>query len=136
MAITIPETELIEIKRICDKIRDEYRQIRHVGCYDFLGKILSDSPKENLVPLEGIEEMHILNGTVASTLALWKSSDHLIGKLQAFIMIREKIVALIAPRGDMSSYFLAVFEKETPISVIDAVLSKVTNEDKRRSTGS
>ena len=47
------------------------RRIRHVGYYDGFGRILYDSIKENQVYLEGVEEMHILNGTVAMSLNLW-----------------------------------------------------------------
>jgi hypothetical protein len=133
--MSFTEKELAETKRTCDQIRDQNKQIRHIGCYDFFGKILFDSPRENLVHLEGIEEMHILNGTVASTLALWKSPDHLIGNLQALIMIREKIVLLVVPRSDRRSYILAVFEKGTPISLAEVVLSKLTDDEKQTNAG-
>lgn len=126
---TYTKGELESAKLICDEIRRGYEQIRHVGFYDFLGKILYDSQRDQLVPLEGVEEMHILNGTVATTLALWKRSDHLIGESLAFIMIRKKIVGLIVPRTDDGSYFLAIFEKETPISVVEKVRRELSDAE-------
>jgi hypothetical protein len=106
-------------KRTCDLVRSKFSNVRHVGLYDSFGKILYDSGRENLEPLkgEGVEEMHILNGTAASTLVLWKRSDYLLGKMDAFIMIREKIVDLIVPRDDY--YFLVVFDKNAEMAEVE-----------------
>ena len=115
------ESTFDRAKHTCDKVRASSNKIRHVGYYDSFGKVLYDSGREGVVLLEGegVEEMHILNGTAASTLTLWKRSDDLLGRMNAFIMIREKIVDLIMPHLDTDSYFLVVFDKDTPISEVD-----------------
>ena len=77
-------------RNICDKIRSSNSKIRHVGYYDPFGRILYDSIRPNTKPMEGTEEMHILNGTVATTLNLWSPASPLIGRVQAFIIIRKK----------------------------------------------
>jgi hypothetical protein len=112
-----------QAKRICNAIRPISEKIRHVGYYDSFGKVLYDTERDVLEPLkgEGMEEMHILNGTAASTLVLWKRSDFLLGRLDAFIMIRDKIVDLIAPHGDTGSYFLVVFDKDTSVADVERV---------------
>ena len=56
--------------------------------------------------MEGIEEQHILNGRVATMLSIWRPADSIIGKIEGFVMIREKLVALILPEGN--NYFLVV----------------------------
>ena len=89
-----------------------------------MGKIIHDAIRENTTPMEGDEEKHILNGTVASTLTLWKSSDHLIGGLQGFVMIREKMVALIVPLKSQN-YFLVVFEKGTDLQTVESTRAKL-----------
>lgn len=120
------EKDFDKVKNTCDLVRSRFENIRHVGYYDSFGKILYDSGRENLEPLkgEGVEEMHILNGTAASTLVLWQRSDYLLGKMDAFIMIREKIVDLIVPHGD--SYFLVVFDSKTPTSEVDGAFRSIT----------
>jgi hypothetical protein len=74
---------------------------------------------------EGVEEMHILNGTAASTLVLWKRSDFLLGRLNAFIMIREKVVDLIVPEDDEDAYFLVVFDEGSPTYEVDQARLKI-----------
>ena len=74
--------------------------------------------------MEGDEEKHILNGIVASTLTLWKTSDHLIGELQGLIMIRERMVALIVPIKS-HNYFLVVFEKGTDLQTVESTRAKL-----------
>jgi hypothetical protein len=117
------ESALDQAKRICDKVQESYDKIRHVGYYDSLGRILYDSGRKGLIMLEGegTEEMHILNGTAASTLELWKRSDDLLGRMNAFIMIMEKIVDLIVPDGVVGAYFLVVFDKDAPVSEVERV---------------
>ncbi len=80
------------MRATCDNVLASNRKIRHVGYYDSFGKVLCDSSRENMEGLkgEGVEEMHILNGTAASTLVLWKRSDFLLGRLNAFIMIKRE----------------------------------------------
>jgi len=109
---------------LCDRIRKLDRRIRHAGYYDGFGRILYDSIRENRIPLEGVEEMHILNGTVASTLNLWRPASPLIGKVESFIMIREKIVGLIVPHKNQN-YFLVIFEAATPLTAIEKIRSKM-----------
>jgi len=96
------------------------------------GKILCDRGREQLEPLkgEGVEEMHILNGTAASTVALWKRSDYLLGRLDAFIMIMEKVVDLIVPQQDTGSYFLAVFDPETPMAEVERIRLSIIESSK------
>ena len=103
---------------MCDKIRSSEKRIRHVGYYDGFGRIIYDSIRPNREPMENTEEMHILNGTVASTLNLWKPASKLVGDTQAFIMIREKLVGLIVPHKE-GNYVLAIFEKDTDLSVVE-----------------
>jgi hypothetical protein len=105
---------------LCDTVRVSNPKIRHVGYYDGFGKILYDSIRPNTKPMEGTEEMHILNGTVALTLNLWKPASSMIGNMKSFVMIREKLIALIAPHNE-ETYFLVVFEAGTDLSEIDKV---------------
>ena len=77
--------------------------------------------------MEGTEEMHILNGTVASTLNLWSPASPLIGKVQAFIMIRDKLTALIYPH-EKGRYFLVVLEAGTSLSEIGKIRSSFEKE--------
>jgi hypothetical protein len=77
--------------------------------------------------MEGTEEMHILNGTVASTLNLWSPASRMIGKVQAFVMIREKLTALIYPH-EKGRYFLIVFEAGTALSEVGRVRSLIRDE--------
>ena len=112
------------LSKLCDRIRKLDRRIRHVGRYDRLGRILYDSIRENRTPLEGTEEMHILNGTVASMLNLWLPANSLLGKIESFIMTREKIVALIVPHTD-KDYFLVVFEGGSPLKVVEQTRTKL-----------
>jgi hypothetical protein len=92
-----------------------------VGYYDSFGRSLYDSGREGPIKLEGegTEEMHILNGTAASTLELWKRSVDLLGRMNAFIMIMEKVVDLIVPHRDTGAYFLVVFDKDAPVSEVE-----------------
>jgi hypothetical protein len=117
--------------RICDKIRSANSKIRHVGYYDNFGRILYDSIRPNTPPMEGTEEMHILNGTIASTLNLWDPATPLIGKVQTFIMIREKLTALahthMSP-NEKGRYFLIVFEAGISLSEIGALRSLLEKE--------
>ena len=115
------ESSIAEAKVICDRVLVSNRNIRHVGYYDTFGKVLCDSSRANLEGLkgEGLEEMHILNGTAASTLVLWNRADFLLGALDALIMIREKVVDLIVPHGEEGAYFLVVFDKGSPTSEAD-----------------
>jgi len=121
----IGDRGLDEAKLACDALQKHYREIRHIGYYDFFGKITYDRQRDNLQPLEGTEEMHILNGNVATTLGNWKRSDFLLGRLDGIIMIREKITVLMVPRYTTDSYFLAVFNKNTPVSDIEKVRSRI-----------
>ena len=114
-------------RSICDKIRSSDSKIRHAGYYDHFGRILYDSIRPNTTPMEGTEEMHILNGTVASTLNLWGPASPMIGRVQAFIMIREKLTALIYPH-EKGRYFLIVFESGTALSEVGKVRSSLSNE--------
>lgn len=77
--------------------------------------------------MEGIEEMHILNGTVASMLNMWIPASPLIGKVTGFIMIREKLTALICPHED-GHYFLTIFEASTTLSEIETARSFLAKE--------
>jgi len=77
--------------------------------------------------MEGTEEMHILNGTVAATLNLWSPASPMIGRVQAFIMIREKLTALIYPH-EKGRYFLIVFEAGTALFEVGKVRSSLSNE--------
>lgn len=116
-------------KRTCDKVLARSKKIRHVGYYDSFGKVLYDVGREKLEPLkgEGIEEMHILNGTAASTLLLWKRSDYLLGRMNALIMIMGKVVDLIIPQHDTGAYFLVVFDPDTQTSEVERVLLSATD---------
>ena len=116
--------ELTAVIAICDDVRKSDRKIRHLGYYDSFGRILYDSIREKLIHLEGTEEMHILNGTMASMLNLWKPASPLIGKVQSFIMIREKIVGLIIPH-DRGNYFLVIFEARTPIQNVEKARARL-----------
>jgi hypothetical protein len=69
------------------------------------------------------EEMHILNGTVASTLKEWRPVSALIGKIESLIMIREKIFGLIVPHKNQNC-FLVIFEALTPVTAIEQVRVK------------
>ena len=116
---------------ICDRIRSANSKIRHVGYYDNFGRILYDSIRPNTPPMEGTEEMHILNGTIASTLNLWEPATPLIGKVQTFIMIREKLIALAHPNispHEKSKYFLIVFEAGISLSDIGEIRSLLEKE--------
>ena len=105
------------LSKICDSVRKSDKRIRHVGYYDRLGRILYDSIGYEKA-LEDTEEMHILNGTVASMINLWRPSSSLIGDIDSFIMIRKKIVGLIVP-VDHGNYLLTIFEAKTPIEVVE-----------------
>ena len=104
--------------------RKSDRRIRHVGYYDSFGRILYDSTREKMIPLEGVEEMHILNGTIASTLNLSKPASPLIGEVESFIMIRRKIVGLIVPHH-RGNYLLAIFEARTPIQIVEKARARL-----------
>lgn len=115
-----------EIKKCCDETRKKWRRIRHLGYYNEMGRILYDSRRDGLVPLEGEEEKHILNATVASTLSLWRRSDRILGPTEAIIMMRGRITALMIPISPRSgNYLLSVFDKDTPISYIEKVRSQI-----------
>jgi len=128
----LTESNLARAKYTCNNVLAKSKKLRHVGYYDLFGKILCDSGREQLEPLkgEGVEEMHILNGTAASTVALWKRSDYLLGRLDAFIMIMEKVVDLIVPQQDTGSYFLAVFDPETPMAEVERVRLSIIESTK------
>ena len=117
-------------REICDRLRSSDRKIRHAGYYDGFGRILYDSRRPGLKPMEGTEEMHILNGTVASTINLWNPARELIGKTTSFIMIREKLVALIVPH-QKASYFLIVFEAGTPVARVEKARKKLLSSATR-----
>lgn len=108
-----------DARGICERVRSSDQRIRHVGYYDEFGRILYDSIRENTQAMEGIEEQHILNGRVATMLSIWKPADSIIGKIEGFVMIREKLVALILPEGN--NYFLVVFEAGTPLETLDKI---------------
>ncbi len=112
---------------ICDRIRSSDSRIRHVGYYDSFGRILYDSIRPNTKPMEGTEEMHILNGTVASTLNLWNPASQLIGKVKSFVMIRERLIALILPHVE-GQYFLVVFEAGTDLTQVESTRSALEEE--------
>jgi hypothetical protein len=114
-------------RKICDKIRSSNPKIRHVGYYDYFGRILYDSIRPNTKPMEGTEEMHILNGTVASMLNLWNPASPLIGKVQAFVMEREKLTALIYLH-EKGRYFLIVLEAGIGLSEVGKVKTSLKNE--------
>ena len=105
---------------LCDNVRALDPRIRHVGYYDGFGRIQYDSIRPNTKPMEGTEEMHILNGTVASTLNLWNPASSMIGKVKSFVMIREKLTALMSPHKD-GYYFLVVFEAGIALSEVDKI---------------
>jgi len=117
-------------REICDRLRSSDRKIRHVGYYDGFGRILYDSIRPGTTPMEGTEEMHILNSTVASTINLWNPARELIGKTTSFIMIREKLVALIVPHRK-ANYFLIVFEAGTPMEKVERVRKKLLSSATR-----
>ena len=79
--------------------------------------------------MEGTEEMHILNGTVASMLNLWNPASPMIGKVQTFIMEREKLTALIYPH-QKGRYFLIVLEAGIGLSEVGKVKTSLENEIK------
>lgn len=114
----------LEIRSICDTVRESDRRIRHVGYYDGFGRIIYDSVRPNRKPMENTEEMHILNGTVASTLNLWKPANKLIGKVTSFVMIRDKLVGVIVPYRN-SNYVLVIFEKNTKLDRVEKVRSQL-----------
>jgi len=124
--------ESTKAKQICDSVLAKSKMLRHVGYYDSFGKIICDSSRGQLEPLkgEGVEEMHILNGTAASTVELWKRSDYLLGRLDAFIMIMGKVVDLIVPQKETGSYFLAVFDPQTPMSEVEQVRGSLIDPDR------
>src|SRR5712692_2563472 len=93
------------------------KRIRHVGYYNSLGRILHDAIRENTKPMEGEEEKHILNGTVASMITLWRASDQIIGEIEGFVMMRERMVGLVVPLKS-GNYFLVVFDKETGLDAV------------------
>ena len=105
------------ISRICDNVRKSDKRIRHVGYYDRFGRILYDSIGYETA-LENTEEMHILNGTTASMLNLWRPASTLIGNVESFIMNRHKVIGLIIP-AKHDNYFLAIFEAKTPITIVE-----------------
>jgi hypothetical protein len=128
----LTESALAKAKLTCDRVLANHNKIRHAGYYDLFGKILCDSSREKLAPLEGegAEEMHILNGTAASSIDLWKRSAYLLGRLDALIMIMEKVVDLIVPQKDTGSYFLVVFDKDTPTSEVERVRLDIIESEK------
>jgi hypothetical protein len=119
-----------ELHKICDALRKSNKRIRHVGYYDRLGRIQYDSIGYETA-LEDNEEMHILNGTVASMLNLWRPSSSLIGDIESFIMIRKKIVGLIVPL-EQENYLLAIFEAKTPIDIVEKLRSRIQEEIKKK----
>jgi hypothetical protein len=132
-SINLAESALAKAKLTCAKVLANHNKIRHVGYYDSFGKILGDSSREKLAPLEGegAEEMHILNGTAASSIVLWKRSDYLLGRLDAIIMIMDKVVDLIVPQKDTGAYFLVVFDKETPTSDVERARLDIVRFEKK-----
>jgi hypothetical protein len=110
-------------KITCSKVLAQSKKIRHVGYYDSFGRVLYDAGREKLEPLkdEGVEEMHILNGTAASTLTLWKRSECLLGGMNALIMLLGKVVDLIVPETETGSYFLVVFDNDTSMAEVERV---------------
>lgn len=109
---------------MCDSIRSSDRRIRHVGYYDGFGKIIYDSIRPNTEPMENTEEKHILNGTVASTLNLWKPASKFVGDAHAFIMIRDKLVGLIVPHKK-DTYVLTIFDKGTDMARVEKARTKL-----------
>lgn len=114
-------------KATCDTLRSSNPRIRHTGYYDGFGRILCDSVRPDTKPMEGVEEMHILNGTVASMLNLWNPASPLIGKVTGFIMMRERLTALIYPHEE-GRYFLTIFEAGTGFSEIETAQSLLVKE--------
>jgi len=124
--VILIDSDLARVKAVCNMVLTSNSKIRHVGYYDSFGKVLCDSARDASVSLEGegIEEMHILNGTAASTLALWKRSVFLLGHMDALVMITEKVVDLIVPRKD-DSYYLVVFDAGTSVTIVGEARLKI-----------
>lgn len=118
----VPES----VKFACQTVRTEFTRIRHIGYYDSFGKVLYDTSREQLEPLkgEGLEEMHILNGTAATTLDIWKRSATLLGRMDFLVMALEKVVDLLVPH-DGGSYFLIVFDSGVPLGDVEAVRKSI-----------
>ena len=74
--------------------------------------------------MENTEEMHILNGTVAMTLNLWKPASKLVGETRTFIMIKDKLVGLIVPHKK-NNYVLAIFERNTDLRRVEKARIKL-----------
>jgi hypothetical protein len=119
-----------EISEACDRLWASNERIRHVGFYDGLGRILFDSIRPRRIALEGTEEMHILNGTIASMINLWNPSQDLIGKTLSIIMIKEKLIALIVPQKE-GKYFLIVLEAGTPLESVEEEREKILEMNSR-----
>jgi len=130
----ITNSALAKAKTTCDAALTQSKKLRHAGYYDSFGKVLYDKSRDILEPLkgEGLEEMHILNGTAASTLELWKRSDYLLGRMDALIMIMGKVVDLIVPEKNTGFYFLAVFDNDTPLSEVERVRHSIIESGKVR----
>ena len=120
------KSDVLELSKICDKVRKSDKRIRHVGYYDGLGRILYDSIGYT-ESIEDNEETHILNGTVASTLNLWKPADNVIGEAKAFVFITEKIVGLIVPVKN-GNHLLAIFEAKTPLAFVEETRAMIELE--------
>lgn len=114
----------MDIRSVCDSVRSSDTRIRHVGYYDGFGRIIYDSIRQNRTPMENTEEMHILNGTVAMTLNLWKPASKIIGETQAFIMMKDKLVGLIVPHKK-NNYVLAIFERGTDLRRVEKARIKL-----------
>jgi len=109
---------------ICEEIRKSNSKIRHVGYCDKFGRILNDSTRENTPPMESIEEQHILNARVAITLSVWKPADSVIGSIEAFIMMMNKLIGLFVPHS-ADYYFLVIFESGVPLEDVEKARYKL-----------
>jgi hypothetical protein len=119
-----------EIREASDRLRASNERMRHVGFYDDLVRILFDSIRPGRIALEGTEEIHILNGTIASMINLWNPLRDLIGKTLSIIMIKEKLIALIVPQKE-GKYFLIVFEAGTLLESVEVVREKILGMNAR-----
>ena len=74
--------------------------------------------------MESIEEQHILNARAAITLSVWKPADSVIGSMESFIMIMNKLIGLFVPHS-VDYYFLVIFESGVPLEDVEKARYKL-----------
>ncbi|MGI0080260.1 MAG: hypothetical protein ACRECH_11605 [Nitrososphaerales archaeon] len=48
----------------------------------------------------------------------------MLGKIEGFVMVRKKLVALLVPEGE-KNYFLVVFDVGTPLQAVEKTRLKI-----------